>query len=401
MENKDLITKAIRFIQKNPKENLSLQSIADNAGFTLTYFNTVFQRHTGYSPVEYARVYKLTRSALELRRTEKTVLDIALEFGYQSPESFTRAFKKFYGMTPSDYRAKYSDSAVTWRDLSSKIALSRFGKAFPQLKPVCRETALDFLFTHDPVKYAEDIVGMTVADTAAFTLDDPDSPQSFLYVSDYNDAEPAVVLVCVDESAAVRYLKLLAAQEQNKFTIRLDIGTEWDAFDASVAKQGLICKKTFDMVYDKDRNGIPGVNGDIRELTKDDLPLLRQFKERGGCSENHVRAIQIAFEGKGDTGLRPVGLLKNGELIALAMPTLDVVRDSRKYDIGAIFVSDKRIEAEYGESIWNYVIAMCIEDHALIGNAGTMDDDSLLGVEMCEKVGLVKVAECKMYQPHP
>jgi hypothetical protein len=83
------------------------------------------------------------------------------------------------------------------------------------------------------------------------------------------------------------------------------------------------------------------------------------------------------------------------------MPTLDVVRDLRKYDIGAIFVSDKRIEAEYGESIWNYVIAMCIEDHALIGNAGTMDDDSLLGVEMCKKVGLVKVAECKMYQLHP
>ena len=109
MENKDLITKAIRFIQKNPKENLSLQSIADNAGFTLTYFDTIFQRHTGYSPVEYARVYKLTRSALELRRTEKTVLDIALEFGYRSPESFTRAFKKFYGMSPRDYMKEHSE----------------------------------------------------------------------------------------------------------------------------------------------------------------------------------------------------------------------------------------------------------------------------------------------------
>ena len=38
MENKNLITKAIQFIQANPKENLSLQSIADNAGFSLTYF---------------------------------------------------------------------------------------------------------------------------------------------------------------------------------------------------------------------------------------------------------------------------------------------------------------------------------------------------------------------------
>lgn len=58
---------------------------------------------------------------------------------------------------------------------------------------------------------------------------------------------------------------------------------------------------------------------------------------------------------------------------------------------------EKTIFFAYGESIWNYVIAMCIEDHALIGNAGTMDDDSLLGVEMCKKVGLVKVAESRYY----
>ena len=67
MENKILIDKAIGFSQKNPKENLSLQSIAENAGFSLNYFDSLFRRHTGYSPVEYARVYKLTRSALELR----------------------------------------------------------------------------------------------------------------------------------------------------------------------------------------------------------------------------------------------------------------------------------------------------------------------------------------------
>lgn len=95
MENKNLIDKAIGFIQKNSKDNLSLQSIAENAGFSLTYFDSIFRQHTGYSPVEYSRIYKLTRSALELRRTSKTVLEIALDFGYASPESFTRAFKNF------------------------------------------------------------------------------------------------------------------------------------------------------------------------------------------------------------------------------------------------------------------------------------------------------------------
>ena len=114
MENTELITKAIEYIQKNPKDTLSLQSIADNAGFSLTYFDSLFLRHTGYSAVEYSRVYKLTRAALDLRRTEKSVLDIALDYGYSNPENFTRAFKGFYGITPSEYRTKYHGSAVSW-----------------------------------------------------------------------------------------------------------------------------------------------------------------------------------------------------------------------------------------------------------------------------------------------
>ncbi|MBO5374480.1 MAG: helix-turn-helix transcriptional regulator, partial [Clostridia bacterium] len=106
---KTLIEKAIKFIQNGSKENLSLQEIADKAGFSLTYFDALFKRHTGgYSPVEYSRVYKLTRSALELRRTDKKIIDIALDFGYESPEAYARAFKKFYSLSPSEYREKYS-----------------------------------------------------------------------------------------------------------------------------------------------------------------------------------------------------------------------------------------------------------------------------------------------------
>ena len=87
MENKELIDKAIGFIQHNPKENLSLRDIAENAGFSYTYFDAIFKQHTGYSPVEYSRVYKLTRSALELRRTDKTILETALDFGYSGPRA--------------------------------------------------------------------------------------------------------------------------------------------------------------------------------------------------------------------------------------------------------------------------------------------------------------------------
>ena len=45
MENRELITKAIRYIQENPKENLALETIADNAGFSLAYFDTPVLRN--------------------------------------------------------------------------------------------------------------------------------------------------------------------------------------------------------------------------------------------------------------------------------------------------------------------------------------------------------------------
>ena len=394
MENKNLIDKAIGFIQKNPKDNLSLQSIADNAGFSLTYFDAIFRQHTGYSPVEYSRIYKLTRSALELRRTQKTVLDIALDFGYASPESFTRAFKNFYSMTPSEYREKYSGEAVTWHDLSGKIAISHFRRSFPELNVSDIDLALDFCFTHNPLKYAEDIVGMTVAESEILTLGNPESLEHFVYVSDYNSVEPAVMLICENEEEALPYLKLFSKLANPRFSVRRSVDTEWDLFDAEVAKLGLTCRYGYDMIYPKDTVSVPEYEGmGIRLLTIEDMPLIKTFKQSGGCAECHVRAIQIHFDGKGNVGMTPMGIFENEELICLAMPDLDQIRELKKYDIGAIFTINTTNEEKAIDLMWKYAIDYCLKDNAAIGNANADEDDSPLGVAVCENVGLVKVAK--------
>ena len=249
METKNLIDKAIEYIQKNPKDNLSLQSIADRAGFSHTYFEKLFRKHTGYSPVEYARIYKLTRSALDLRRTEKTILDIALDFGYASPESFTRAFKSFYSLTPSEYRERYAHKAVTWHDLSGRIAISRFRQTFPELKVSDVDLALDFCFTHNPLKYGEDILGMTEVESEILTLGNPEAPEHFLYVSDYNAVDPSVMMICEREEDALRYLQLLAKLANPRFSLRRSPDGEWEHFNAEVAKLGLTCRYGYDMVF--------------------------------------------------------------------------------------------------------------------------------------------------------
>ena len=393
MENKQLIDKAIGFIQKHHKENLSLQNIADNAGFSLNYFDTVFRQHTGYSPVEYSRIYKLTRSALELRRTTKTVLDIALDFGYASPESFTRAFKNFYSITPSQYREKYSIEAVTWHDLSGKIAISHFRRSFPELKVSDIDLALDFCFMHNPLKYAEDIVGMTVAETVILTLGNFEELEHFIYVSDYNSAEPAVMLVCENEKDALAYLTLLARLSNPCFSIRRSLETKWPTFDAEVAKLGLSCRYGYDMIYANDHDSMSGCHGlSARLLTAEDMPKIKVFKQKGGCAECHLRAIQVHFNGRGNNGMKPIGVFENGELICLAMPTLDQVRELRKYDIGAVFAVNNNNQKEAIDLVWKSVIDECMNENTLIGNSSAVEDDSPLGVTVCERVGLVKVA---------
>lgn len=401
MENKNLIDKAIGFIQKNPKDNLSLQSIAENAGFSLNYFDTIFRKHTGYSPVEYSRIYKLTRSALELRGTQKTVLDIAIDFGYSSPESFTRAFKSFYSIAPSEYREKYSGEPVTWHDLSGRISISHFRRSFSGLKVSDIDLALDFCFMHNPLKYAEDIVGMTVAESEILTLGKPETLEHFVYVSDYNRSEPSVTLVCENEQDALPYLKLFAKLSNPKFTVRKSIDSEWEFFDAEIAKLGLTCRYGYDMIYPGDTVSVPEYEGlSVRLLTSEDMPSIKAFKQNGGCAECHVRAIQIYFDGKGNVGTTPMGIFENGKMICLALPTLDQIRELKKYDIGGIFTLETASKEKAIDLMWKYAIDYCLKENAAIGNSNALEDannpwmkNSPLSVETCEGIGLVKVAK--------
>lgn len=394
MENKNLINKAIQFIQKNPKENLSLQSIADNAGFSMTYFDAIFRQHTGYTPVEYARIYKLTRSALDLRRTEKTILDIALDFGYGSPEAFTRAFKNFYSITPSECREKYSRETVTWHDLSGKIAIHSFKRSFPELKLSDIDLALDFCFTHNPQKYAEDIVGMTTAETQVLTLGNTDILEHFVYVSDYNSSEPSITLVCENEQDAVAYLKLLSKLPSLNFNIRKSLDASWNAFDAEAAQLGLTCRVGYDMIYPQDSVNVPNYDDlTARVLTAQDTLAIQRFKQDSGCGEAYVRAIQIHISGKGEPGLIPVGVFQNDTLICLAMPTLDEIRELKKYDIGAVFALKENNNGNAIELIWKFAIDQCLKDNAIIGNANAKEGNSLAGVEISQQVGLSKVAK--------
>lgn len=92
------------FIQSHLDENLGLDRLAEAAGYSPCHFHRIFRGLVGESTDEYVRRLRLERAAQSLRYRDQTVLAIALDAGYASHEAFTRAFTRFFGVTPSAYQ---------------------------------------------------------------------------------------------------------------------------------------------------------------------------------------------------------------------------------------------------------------------------------------------------------
>lgn len=91
----------IEYIEEHLLEELHMPTIAKAAGTSESEIQKTFYALTGISIVEYVRRRRLTLAGFELQKREKSVLEIALEYGYTSPDSFTRAFRQMHGTTPS------------------------------------------------------------------------------------------------------------------------------------------------------------------------------------------------------------------------------------------------------------------------------------------------------------
>ena len=98
------IRRAIEYMEQHLTENITAQDVADQVYLSPFFLQRGFSLMTGYGIGEYIRNRRLYQAAEDLRRTEDRVLDIALRYGYETPESFAKAFSRFHGATPSQVR---------------------------------------------------------------------------------------------------------------------------------------------------------------------------------------------------------------------------------------------------------------------------------------------------------
>jgi AraC family transcriptional regulator len=102
----DRISKVLAFIHNNLDSSLSLNDIAKQSCWSRWQLQRVFQSQRGMSVANYTRELKLSVAAECLLDTDKRVIDIAIEFGFSSEISFSRAFKQQFSISPSLYRKR-------------------------------------------------------------------------------------------------------------------------------------------------------------------------------------------------------------------------------------------------------------------------------------------------------
>lgn len=92
------------YIEEHITETITLYMLAKAAGYSPWYSARIFKELTGKAPFEYIRTLRLSRAALKLRDEDVKIIDVALEFVFDSHEGFTKAFSKHFAMTPQYYR---------------------------------------------------------------------------------------------------------------------------------------------------------------------------------------------------------------------------------------------------------------------------------------------------------
>ena len=95
---------ALTYVEENLTGDIDFKKVAKLACCSEYHFKRMFSFLAGITLSEYIRRRRLSLAAFELNNSNTRIIDVAIKYGYSSPDSFTRAFQSFHGVTPSEAR---------------------------------------------------------------------------------------------------------------------------------------------------------------------------------------------------------------------------------------------------------------------------------------------------------
>ena len=100
------ITRAIHFMEQNLDKKLTLEQIAEEAGYSASYFISIFSKNTNYSPLSYYSHLKIDKACEYLDFSKLKIKEISFLLAYTDPYYFSKDFQKKMGLSPRNYRKR-------------------------------------------------------------------------------------------------------------------------------------------------------------------------------------------------------------------------------------------------------------------------------------------------------
>ncbi len=297
MENSELITKALAYIRSEAgKSDMSIEDVASHAGFSTDYFNRIFAAHTGFNVMGYIRFRRLKKAMFLLRMTDRDILDIALECGYEAHESFSRAFKKQYGKTPTEYREAMQNTEMFYGDLYHDDTVGmRITHEFPQFKQATRDDAIDWILENDALRLGYEAICFVVNGGAA--LYDGDSlDDGFIWINEWPDRGFDVSICASDYDTIARYMNTFTDSRFNMCIFTLD---DESTIREELAKRGVTISKvcrTPNRVYTGEPFELTAPDGiTMKEVTYADMEAYENYWLSRGFNTRHLDYIKREF----------------------------------------------------------------------------------------------------------
>lgn len=118
----EMLQKAIDYMEEHLLEDISIESIAKHIHSSPFHFQRTFSILTEISVGEYQKRRRLTLAAQELSKSDCKIIDLAYKYGYETPEAFTKAFRRQHGITPSEAR-NYTGKLKSYNRLVIQVTL--------------------------------------------------------------------------------------------------------------------------------------------------------------------------------------------------------------------------------------------------------------------------------------
>lgn len=215
MKKEEYITKlekAIDYVESNLDKPISLSSVSLHAFSSLSHFHRIFYFMTGFTLKEYIRRRRLSNAAMQLISSKKSVIDMALDAQFESPESFNRSFKKMFGLSPTIFRNRKPEFQIMRRiDINSMMH---------ELKQPANIT-MNFVYLYQQI-----IIGLKTRTTLENSQQTTDIPKFFEEVMEKNLL--ANILHVSDHQKIFGVYSDMSNEEEFDYTVGLSVAKPCD-----------------------------------------------------------------------------------------------------------------------------------------------------------------------------